>query len=132
MGAWFIISAWSLKLVLGKDFIEERYAFKRRRFYKPAIAGKKMYPDARMGRVRGVVIYPVDREILPMKIEKTINDWDPFVNWAGSIPDILASPNEWRAHRKYVRIVQYSFLTLYVGVPVLLLLVSLARRRTHF
>ncbi len=131
MGVWFIIAPLLYTVVVSEDFIEERCTFRNKRFSRAAIAGKRVYPGVGMGRVRGVVIYPVDREILPMKIDMTIDEADSFLRWTKSIPNIVAAPSEWRAHLKYIRIVQYGMLAFCHGGPSIFLLASLAGRYLH-
>jgi len=82
--------------------------------------------------VRTVVIYPVDRAALPMKLEIHFKNTQALDAWLLSIPDLQASPNEWRKHIKIQRKFQLIMLAFSFGLPSIYLLALLVRRRLHF
>jgi hypothetical protein len=132
LGLWFIISPLVYRLIVSADFIEERYPFGNNRFSRAAIAGKRTYPRGAMVLVRTVVIYPVDRAALPMKLEIHFKNTRALDAWLLSIPDLQASPNEWRKHIKIQRKFQLMMLAFSFGLPSIYLLALLVRRRLHF
>ena len=125
LGLWFAGTALVYQLVIRRDSVEENDIFRRKRFFLCEIAGKNVYKTL---PVRSVVIYPVDREIIPMKIEMLFKNTEALDEWIGLIPDLEASPEEWREHLKYQRIVHISLLIVSMGIPVCYLLLKLVRK----
>jgi hypothetical protein len=129
LGVWFSGTALVYRLTISKDSIEQRYLFRNKRFFLSEIAGKKVYPAS---PVRTVVIYPVDRGMLPMKIEMLFKHAEGLDEWIGLIPDLGSPPDEWRKHLKYMQMVRTVSLSFTMGIPICYLLVQLARRHLEF
>jgi hypothetical protein len=123
MGLWFIISPLLYRIVIDKGSITEYDIFRRRHFVWSEIAGKKDYPLGGAGSSKGVIIYPVDREILPLRIEIHLLQNTAWLReWLKSSPDLRASPHEWHKHIRRLQRMKRIATAGSVGFPIVVLL----------